>query len=51
MEVERHTGEPQPACWCMQADFSPALLARVPAATRGLACICARCAGEAAAQD
>jgi hypothetical protein len=51
MEVERQTGEPPPACWCMQADFSAALLARVPAATRGLACICARCAAEAAAQD
>ncbi|VTU32661.1 hypothetical protein SRS16CHR_05129 [Variovorax sp. SRS16] len=47
MEIERETGRPQPPCWCMQADFSKALLARVPTAMRGLACICARCAAEA----
>lgn len=32
-------------CWCRQATFSQALLERVPAEQRGLACICARCAG------
>ncbi len=50
MEIERETGQAQPACWCMQADFSEALLARVPAAQRRLACICARCAAQAALQ-
>jgi len=32
------------ACWCQTASFDPALLAAVPEAARGLACICARCA-------
>jgi hypothetical protein len=50
METERETGQPQPACWCLQADFSEALLARVPAGQRRLACICARCAAQAALQ-
>ncbi|MFT4193301.1 MAG: cysteine-rich CWC family protein, partial [Ottowia sp.] len=27
-----------PACWCMAADFPPALLARVPPAARRRAC-------------
>jgi len=44
MELERETGVAQPPCWCMQADFTEALLARVPAEKRRLACICARCA-------
>lgn len=51
MEVERETGESQPPCWCMAADFSEALLARVPADKRRLACICARCAAQEALQD
>ncbi|MBL8303119.1 MAG: cysteine-rich CWC family protein [Ideonella sp.] len=34
-------------CWCREASFGAALLARVPAAARGLACVCKRCAGEA----
>jgi len=51
MEIERETGQPQPACWCMEVDFSEALLARVPEAQRRLACICKRCAAQAALQD
>jgi hypothetical protein len=51
MEVERETGRAQPPCWCMQADFSEDLLARVPAEKRRLACICARCAALATVQD
>jgi hypothetical protein len=31
-------------CWCRQATFSAELLATVPEAQRGLACICAACA-------
>lgn len=52
MEVERETGERQPPCWCMAAEFtfSPELLAKVPQEKRGLACICARCAAMAAVQ-
>lgn len=33
-------------CWCTQARFSAELLARVPPADRGRACICSRCAQE-----
>jgi hypothetical protein len=53
MEIERETGQAQPPCWCMDADFnfSEALLARVPAEKRRLACICARCAAQAVTQD
>ena len=50
MEIERETGQAQPSCWCMAADFDTALLARLPAERRGLACICARCAAQGAAQ-
>ncbi len=48
MEIERETGQAQPGCWCMTADFDAALLARLPPERRGLACICARCAAGAA---
>jgi len=44
MEVARLTGEPQPPCWCTQARFDAALLARIPAPLQGKACVCARCA-------
>lgn len=43
MEIERETGVPQPPCWCTGQTFSPALLARLPAAAEGKACICAAC--------
>lgn len=45
METARRTGQAASSCWCVQARFSPELLARVPAAAQRLACICARCAG------
>ncbi len=48
MEVEHATGQPQPPCWCVSADFPPDLLARLPEQARGLACVCARCAMAAA---
>lgn len=51
MEIEGETGQKQAACWCMAVDFSADLLARVPAEKRRLACICARCAAQAALQD
>ena len=44
MEVERETGQAQPPCWCMAADFSLAPLDTLPPALRGQVCICARCA-------
>ncbi len=31
-------------CWCMATDFAPGVLDGIPAALRGKACICARCA-------
>ena len=31
-------------CWCRDATFSAELIARVPEAQRGLACICRHCA-------
>jgi hypothetical protein len=43
----RHGGRGRvdgPPCWCVAATFGDALLARVPAAARGRACICAACA-------
>ncbi len=47
MEIERLTGMAQGPCWCMTARFDEALKQRVPEASRGLACICARCAAAA----
>jgi hypothetical protein len=44
MEVQQATGVKQPPCWCTQVDFTADLLARVPAASRGTACICKACA-------
>ena len=44
MELEREGGVKQPPCWCTQVDFQREVLERIPAQTRGLACICARCA-------
>jgi hypothetical protein len=32
-------------CWCREATFSAELLAKVPPAMQGRACICPRCAG------
>jgi hypothetical protein len=48
METERATGVPQGACWCMQAYFGPDLLARIPQSARGMSCVCAACAHDAA---
>lgn len=44
MEVERTTGIKQAPCWCTHITFSETLLARIPEAQRGQACICAACA-------
>jgi hypothetical protein len=46
MEIERETGVKQGPCWCAQADFSAALLARVPPQAQRKACICATCAAR-----
>jgi hypothetical protein len=44
MELERETGVKQQDCWCTQAAFGAALLARVPPEAQRRACICAACA-------
>ena len=38
-------------CWCRAARFSPELLARIPAAQQGQACVCATCAATTAAAE
>jgi hypothetical protein len=48
MEIERETGQKQPPCWCTTARFDAALLARIPAEKRNLACVCAACAAQKA---
>jgi hypothetical protein len=44
MEVERATGVKQEACWCAGERFGADLLARVPPAAQGRACLCQACA-------
>jgi hypothetical protein len=44
METERATGQKQPPCWCTRAAFAPDLLAQLPPAVQGQACICQACA-------
>ena len=48
MEVERATGAKQPPCWCTGLDFSGELLEKLPAESRGKACICNACAAAGA---
>lgn len=31
-------------CWCFETPVPPTVLARVPVAAQGLACVCRRCA-------
>ncbi|XDF35924.1 cysteine-rich CWC family protein [Paracidovorax avenae] len=42
-------GQPADSCWCMATLVHPAALAAVPAAARGMACLCPRCAAGAGA--
>lgn len=32
------------ACWCFSLSIDPAVIAALPAAQRGVACLCPRCA-------
>ena len=41
------SGIAQPPCWCTQVTFSASLLASLPPASQGLACLCAVCAESA----
>ncbi len=45
LERARASGQAQPPCWCTQVVFPADLLARVPPAAQGRACLCAACAG------
>jgi hypothetical protein len=47
MEAAREAGTAPGPCWCSEVDFGAELLARVPAAAQGQACICAACAARA----
>ena len=42
--VPARSGRFDQPCWCQAATFSDALLARVPEALRGVACVCPACA-------
>lgn len=41
------SGDLATPCWCRDASFPPGLLARVPAADAGRACICPACVAAA----
>ncbi len=45
------SGSVDTPCWCRASGFSAQLIARVPEAQRGLACICQRCAAAAVTTD
>lgn len=47
LEVAKATGTRVEPCWCVQAVFTPELLAKVPQASQGMSCICASCASVA----
>ncbi len=51
MEIEKTTGITQPPCWCATLSFDAALIGRLPPASQGLACICARCAAPSASPE
>ncbi|WP_353133525.1 cysteine-rich CWC family protein [Limnohabitans sp.] len=46
MEKARATGLALEPCWCVDAEFAPEVLALLPTAARGKACICAKCASQ-----
>jgi hypothetical protein len=49
MEAERLAGRVQPPCWCLSASFDADVLDRIPDASRGVSCICERCAAASSA--
>ena len=42
------TGSLDAPCWCRDVAIDPAVLARIPAAQRNVACLCRQCATAAA---
>jgi len=43
MEMARAKGTKPERCWCMDAEFTPEVLALLPNEAKGKACICAKC--------
>jgi hypothetical protein len=43
MEKARTTGVDSERCWCVNAKFTPEVLALLPHPAKGKACICAQC--------
>ncbi|WP_297720840.1 cysteine-rich CWC family protein [Limnohabitans sp. Rim8] len=50
MEIAKATGQALEPCWCVNAYFTPELMAKLPEEAKGQACICAGCAAKAAWQ-
>jgi hypothetical protein len=48
MEKAKATGTKLVRCWCMDAVFTPAVMDLVPDASKGKACVCAKCASTTA---
>jgi len=46
MEIVKATGKPLERCWCVDAVFTSELLAKVPQAVQGMACVCPVCAAS-----
>jgi hypothetical protein len=44
MQAPRAETQAHTPCWCTTVKFEPALLAQIPNAARGQACICHACA-------
>ena len=49
--VMTKAGANQDQCWCVNAQFSPALLDQVPGWARDKVCICAQCAAAQSAGE
>lgn len=45
------SGPPAAPCWCTRVTIPPPLLDRIPAAARGIACVCAECVQAALAEQ
>ena len=48
MEKAKLTDTKPERCWCFDAVFTPAVMDLVPDASKGKACVCAKCASATA---
>jgi len=46
IERARLTGNQSERCWCFSAVISEDLLEQVPDETKGVSCVCVKCAGS-----